>query len=346
MFSGLNLAFFSVGRLRLEAEAESGDMSARKILTLREDSNFLLCTILWGNVSVNVLLALLSDSVFAGLGAFVFSTVGITFFGEIMPQAYFSRHAMRMGALLTPVIRFYQFLLYIVAKPSALILDGWIGPEGPSFLGERNLEIFLKKHIRDEASEIGAIEGRGALNFLSLDDRRMSTEGVNIAPESVMSFPCKLDLPVIPGPDDPGGKEFGEALAKIHWKWTIITNEEDEPMLVLETDRYVRELLSGEMDGDVYHHCHRPIIVTDPNQKLESILDKLVVEAEHGQDRVIDNDVILFWTPTQRRIVTGADILGRLMHGIVQSRPSNGEEKGKPRLLRKEEGRSVKTEAS
>jgi metal transporter CNNM len=38
MFSGLNLAFFSLGRLRLEAEAEQGNEGAIKILGLRKDS--------------------------------------------------------------------------------------------------------------------------------------------------------------------------------------------------------------------------------------------------------------------------------------------------------------------
>ncbi|MDB4295588.1 CNNM domain-containing protein [Akkermansiaceae bacterium] len=110
MFSGAKLAFFSLGRMRLEAEAEKGSKSAAKVLRLRMDSNLLLCTILWGNVSSNVLLSLLSESVFAGLGGFLFSTIGITFFGEIIPQAYFSRHALRVGALLSPVMRFYQIL--------------------------------------------------------------------------------------------------------------------------------------------------------------------------------------------------------------------------------------------
>ncbi|NIQ31706.1 MAG: DUF21 domain-containing protein, partial [Acidobacteria bacterium] len=67
MFSGLNLAFFSVSRLQLEAEAEQGNAAALRVLRLRDDANFLLCTILWGNVSVNVLLALLSESVLAGV---------------------------------------------------------------------------------------------------------------------------------------------------------------------------------------------------------------------------------------------------------------------------------------
>jgi len=165
MFSGSNLAFFSLGRMRLEAEVEKGNKSAVRVLRLRKDSNLLLCTILWGNVSVNVLLALLSDSVLAGVWGFVFSTVGITFFGEIMPQAYFSRHALRVGAMLTPIMRIYQILLFPFAKPCAVILDGWIGPEGPTFYRERDIEIILEKHINETSSEISANEGRGGAKF-------------------------------------------------------------------------------------------------------------------------------------------------------------------------------------
>lgn len=322
MFSGLNLGFFSVGRLRLEAEAENGNKAAKKVLDLREDSNFLLCTILWGNVSVNVLLALLSDSVMAGVGAFTFSTVGITLFGEIFPQAYFSRHGIRVGALLAPVIRFYQVILFPFAKPTAIILDGWVGPEGPTFLRERDIEIVLQRHMREEDSEIGATEGLGALNFLNLDDRLIAEEGVEIAPETIFSFPSKLDLPSVPGPEEPGGQEFVNAIDEIHLKWAIITDETDQPRMVLETDAYLREVLSGNSAADLYRYCHRPIVVTDPTTTLESVLGQFVVEAEHASDRVVDRDVILFWTDKSRRIVTGADILGRLLQGIAKRTPA------------------------
>ena len=89
MFSGLNLAFFSVPRLRLEIEAANENWAAQTVLKMRRDSNFLLATILWGNVGINVLLTLLSNSVLAGSLAFLFSTFLITFFGEIIPQATF-----------------------------------------------------------------------------------------------------------------------------------------------------------------------------------------------------------------------------------------------------------------
>lgn len=46
MFSGLNLAFFSLGRLDLEIEAKT-DPRARRVLEMRQESNQLLTTILW-----------------------------------------------------------------------------------------------------------------------------------------------------------------------------------------------------------------------------------------------------------------------------------------------------------
>ena len=45
IFSGLNLAIFSVSRLRLEVEAASGNRDAIRVLGLRADSNLSLATI-------------------------------------------------------------------------------------------------------------------------------------------------------------------------------------------------------------------------------------------------------------------------------------------------------------
>lgn len=322
MFSGLNLAFFSLSRLRLEAEAEDGHPAAKRILKIRSDANFLLCTILWGNVSVNVLLALLSESALAGLWGFVFSTVGITFFGEIIPQAYFSRNAMKMGAMLTPIIRFYQILLYPFAKVSAIVLDAWIGPEGPNFMRERDVEIILQKHIREEDSEIGATEGRGALNFLDLDDRLIANEGKLIDSATIFAFPTNLDLPTIPQGEEEGAKELLDALKATEQKRAIICALDETPQLVLDIEPYLCHLFAtrqADVQRTVYQFCHRPIIVSDPEATIDSVLSDFTVEAEHKNDHIIDRDVILYWPADgKRRILTGADILGRLLRGIVK----------------------------
>src|SRR5262249_34845810 len=120
MFAGLNLAIFSLSRLRLEIAANTGDEDAVKVREIRRDSNLTLSTIVWGTVATNVLLTLLSDSVLSGVAAFAFSTVAITFLGELVPQAYFSRHALHVTALLAPVLNFYRIVIYPVAKPTAL----------------------------------------------------------------------------------------------------------------------------------------------------------------------------------------------------------------------------------
>ena len=68
LFSGLKLAIFSLSQLRLQIEVDGGNADAAGVLELRKNSNQVLATVIWGNISTNVLLTLLSDSVLAGVG--------------------------------------------------------------------------------------------------------------------------------------------------------------------------------------------------------------------------------------------------------------------------------------
>ncbi|MGM0585109.1 MAG: DUF21 domain-containing protein [Pseudomonadota bacterium] len=124
LFSGSNIAVFSLSRLRLEAAAAAGDKTASSALELRRDANFRLVTILMGNVAINVLLTMLADSVMAGVLAFLFSTAVITALGEIGPQACFSGNALRAVAIFAPVLRFYRMLFWPLAKPTAVLRSG------------------------------------------------------------------------------------------------------------------------------------------------------------------------------------------------------------------------------
>ena len=125
------------GATRLQIEADGGNRAAVRVLHVRKSANPVLATVLWGNDINNVLLTLLSNSVLTGFGAFVFSAVAITLLGEIFPQAYFSRNALAMAARFLPFLNFYRVLLYPVAKPTALLLDGWLGAEGITYLHEQ-----------------------------------------------------------------------------------------------------------------------------------------------------------------------------------------------------------------
>ncbi|MBF0288899.1 MAG: DUF21 domain-containing protein [SAR324 cluster bacterium] len=319
MFSGLNLGLLGINRVRLEAEAESGNSSAIVVLELRQDFNLLLTTLLWGNVSVNCLLTILSDSILSGVGAFLFSTVGITFFGEIIPQAYFSRHALRVGASLAPVVKIYKKLLWPVAKPSAKLLDWWLGPEGGSYIRESSFKQILKKHAHAEESDIGKLEGLGALNFLKLDDLKITEEGETVHPMSIITLPIQVDLPVFPEITKNPSDSFLQQVYASKKKWVILTDPDEVPRLVLNADAFLIEALYGTSDVDPYRYCHRPIVVTDSSTKLGPVIQKLKVYPQHPEDDVIDYDLILYWNE-EKRIITGADLLGRLFRGLISSK--------------------------
>lgn len=315
MFSGLNLAFLSIDRMELEVEASRGNAKARKVLELRKDSNFLLVTILWGNVAINVLLALLSESVMAGIAAFAFSTVAITIFGEIVPQAWFSRNALRVAALLSPVVRFYQILLFPIAKPTALVLDWWLGREAVRYMPERNLKQMLQIYLESPQSDISRVEGLGAINFLTLDDEPLSREGEPIAPDTILALPFENGKPVFPpirpDPADP----FLRRLHRASGKWTILVDEAQQPQLAFNTDAFLRAALFEADRFDPRAHCHVPIVAEKDDMRLDRALRRLCAGRSHSEEASIPHDLILLWGE-ERRVITGADILGRLLRGI------------------------------
>lgn len=319
MFSGLNLALIGISRLRLEVEATSGNTAAKRILQLRQDANFLLTTILWGNVGINVLLTLISNSVLAGVSAFLFSTVFITFFGEIAPQAYFSRNALQTGSLLAPVLRIYQILLYPVAKPSAMILDWVLGREGIPYFRERDIRTLIQKHIEADESDINRLEGVGAMNFLALDDLMAFKEGEPVDPLSVVVLPHHNASPVFPDFECSTEDPFIRAINASGKKWVIFTNPEGEPSLVMNTNEFLRAVLFSEHTVDAHHFCHIPVIVRDTHVLLGSVLSRLMTTGAKGGDEVLAHDLVLVWGEEERRVITGADILDRLLQGVTPS---------------------------
>jgi hypothetical protein len=316
IFSGLNLALFSVSRLRLEVEVASGNTDAAKLYALRADSNFALATIIWGNVATNVLLTLLSESVLAGLGAFLFSTIVITLLGEILPQAYFARNALRIAARFAAFLKFYQVMLFVVAKPTSLFLNWWLGPETIALFRERDFRILMSKHLEAADTDLGQLEAIGAVNFLDLDDISVLDEGEQVDPRSIVSVPVVGGRPVLPKFERTAADPFLRQLDASGRKWVIFVDQHEAPCMVLDAHHFLRDVLFNEVSVGPEPYWHRPIIVSNMNARLGDVIGLMKMKPEHPEDDVIDQDLILVWGK-QRRIITGADLLGRLLRGIV-----------------------------
>lgn len=318
MLSGLNISLFSLSRLRLELAADSGDSLAFRVLDLRKDANLTLATILWANVSFNVLLTLLADSVMLGIGSFLFSTVVITFLGEIFPQAYFTRNALKMGASLAPVLKLYKIIFWPVAKPVGILLDKFVGLEPIPWITEDELINLLKYQAKNAKTELGKIEATGAVNFLQLDDLPVYKEGEDIDPLSVVNIPFLGRFPVFPEMKKSSKDPFLKEIAKSGKKWVVLLDEATKvPKMVIDAPHFVADFLYQNDEVDPRLYCHHPLVITDPNYPLGKVIEKWKVKPESPGDDVIDEDLALLWTDQSKKIISGSDILGRLMREIA-----------------------------
>jgi len=325
IFSGLNLAVFTVSKLRLEVEAAAGNRDARRVLALRQKSNLLLTTILWGNVGINVLLAQLAGSVLVGVSAFLFSTVLITLVGEILPQAYFSRNALRVASFLAPLLRVYRAVLFPLAKPTAVVLDRLLGSEKTAYLTEHAVRELITLHAKASEADVDHVEGIGALNFLEIDDVPVAEEGEPVDPDSIVKLAFRSGVPRFPRVRRSCDDEFLRVINRSGKKWVVIVDELRAPRFVLDADGFLREALLGGDPLKPLRHCHRPIVVTHPGSRLGDVLPRLNVHPTHPEDNVIDEDIILLWGE-KKRIITGSDILGRLLRGIARTVDSLSEQ--------------------
>lgn len=316
MFSGLNLAVFGLSRLRLDIEQSTGNEQAAKVAALRENSNYTLSTILWGNVGINVLLTLLSNSTLTGLLAFIFSTFVITIFGEIIPQAYFSRHAIQTASFFYPVLKFYQIILYPLAKPSGYILDLWLGKEGIKYLREKELKELIRHQLSSEETDVANIEGRGALNFLNIDDVPIIGEGVPIHQSSIIPLECENGSVKFPEFNKDINDPFLKLIQSSQEHWIIFTDDKNEPVLVMDADKFLTHALFSPERKEVQNFCHKPLVIHDANTTIGEAMSMLKFDQSIKHDDIIKHDVILVWTE-EKIIITGNDFLGSLLRGIA-----------------------------
>jgi hypothetical protein len=86
---------------------------------------------------------------------------------------------------------------------------------------------------------------------------------------------------------------------------------------VLDAHHFLRDALFEDTSPDIEVYWHRPIVVTDMTARLGDVIGQMKVQPQRAEDDVIDDDLILIWGE-QRRIITGADLLGRLLRGIAR----------------------------
>ncbi|TMS08757.1 Metal transporter CNNM4, partial [Larimichthys crocea] len=178
MFSGLNLGLMALDPMELRIVQSCGTdkekKDARKIEPIRSKGNYLLCSLLLGNVLVNTTLTiLLDDLIGSGLGAVVASTVGIVIFGEIVPQALCSRHGLAVGANTIVLTKFFMLLTFPLSFPVSKLLDVLLGQEiGTVYNREKLVEMLKVTEPYNDLvkEELNMIQGALELRTKTVED--------------------------------------------------------------------------------------------------------------------------------------------------------------------------------
>ena len=173
LFSGLTLGLMSLSAQELKRKMELGDVQAKKVYAIRRNGNLLLTTLLIGNVAVNAILSIFLGSITTGVFAVFMSTVLIVIFGEIIPQAIFSRFALKFGARSAWVVRIFIFVLYPVAYPISWVLTKFLGDELPTIYSKQELMKIVEEHEDSSGSDLDEDEERIIKGALTFSDKKV-----------------------------------------------------------------------------------------------------------------------------------------------------------------------------
>lgn len=179
--SGLNISLMSLELNDLQRRAKNGNKRARLVLPLRRNSHLTLASILLMNVAVASATALVLESRFSGWIAGIASTFLLVYFGEIFPQALFTKNALKTVARFAPILKFMVIFSYPVAKPTQLLLDRLFGTEGTRLTSRRELGMIISEHVGDGKSELDEDEVEIMRGALALSDKRVRDITTNIA---------------------------------------------------------------------------------------------------------------------------------------------------------------------
>ena len=230
IFSGLTIGMFSLSIANLERKIRLGDEKAAKVLSIRKEGNFLLCTLLLGNVAVNSCITMIMTELSTGIVASAISTIIIFVFGEVAPQAIFSRFAFKVGYYTTWLVKGFMFIMWPIAKPMSILLDFILGKEFPETYNKNELrELIQEQGIQSIDSD----EKRIVIGALKFSEKTASDV---ITPSSILYHLDKDEIIT---------KEKLEEIKREHYsRIPIISNTRDNIVGIL----YAKDLIGYNLN--------------------------------------------------------------------------------------------------
>ncbi len=269
LFSSLTLGLLSLDAGSLRRRAKHGDKDAAAVFPVRQKGNQLLVTLILGNVVVNTSLSIFLGSNASGLVAGILATGLIVVFGEIIPQAIITRHALYYGARTIWFTKLALFIFYPIAYPLSRLLDLFLGSELPTIYSKSELMEIISEHEDSEHSQIDADEERilhGALQFSHVSVRQVMTMA-----ENVVSFDENQRL----------SDEFFELVAAHGFsRLPVYSGDKSNIVGVL----YAKDLLGEDDDitiKETEDAFEKKYLAVRPDELLDKVLAKMLKRRQH-----------------------------------------------------------------
>jgi len=267
LFSGLTLGFFSLRRDDLKRKAELGHKEAIKVYKLRKRGNLLLCTLLIGNVAVNTTLSIFLNSFATGFTAGLIATSLIVIFGEITPQAIFSRYALTLGSKLTWLVWFFIIILFPICWPLAFILDKALGKEMSTIYSKKELVKLIEHHEDSKRSDIDADEEKIMKGVLTYSNKIVSDIMTPIGKVIALEADSRLNIAMVRQI-----RSYG------HSRIPVYKDNINEIVGIL----YVKDLVGVELDKKSIKDIMRTkIIHVRTDRKLDNLLNDFKRTRKH-----------------------------------------------------------------
>lgn len=273
-FSATETAFSSLNRTRIKVLADNSNRKASLVLSLSNNYDRLISTILIGNNIVNIAVAsigtLLFVEIYGDIGATVSSvvvTVAVLIFGEITPKSIAKDSPEKFAMFCAGFIRFWLFILtplnFVFSKWKKLISRFFKTDESSKMTHEELLVL-----VEDVENDGGIDENEGEL-------LKNAIEFGDLSAEEILTH--RMDIEAV-GVDE-SKENIAEKFTKTRFSRLLVYEDSiDRIVGVLhQKDFYVDGRVS---DKPVVEIMTKPVFVYQ-HTKVREILKRLQVNKSH-----------------------------------------------------------------
>ena len=275
-FAAAEMAFVSIDRIKVRQESTNGAKNAVLLEKLLERADEVVSAIVVCNNLVNIGASILAGAlvtswlgnVGAGVGiSTAVMTLLIVIFGEIIPQATFSRYALTLGARFIWLVKIFIFIFYPICAPIAFLLDKILGDEISTIYLKKELTKIIEEHENSKDSDLDKEEERILKGALSFSDKKVENIMTPRTEIFSLSYNKKITEKTIKDISNSG-----------HSRIPVYKKDNDHIIAIL----YVKDLINKDWHNKKIEDIARPnVLFVNYDKKLDDLLDKFKKTRHH-----------------------------------------------------------------